>query len=520
MKAPALSPLARKRLLRFMHHRRAFVSFLLLLAIYVLALCAELLCNGKPLAVLGNGRIYFPFIVYYSEDSFFGNGVSTAPNYSKLQEKAKANGKDFSMLWAPCRHSPNDIVSENELSSSLRIHCSVEPVAHTAVFTIDKDMKILKAQNALALLPKGNPPGNFTDIWKLSQENINAIAMRFSNQAAPSVKIRAKGAEATIAEAELSLPEYKPRASAPKSIRVTVRSNSGNLTSGKWLIKSGELPEALLELDAGIGETIAQLTKESLQGNGIASRQIKTPKGKAILSVEREAVRFPFRPVHGHWLGIDDAGRDVFSRLVYAIRTSITFGLALVLSSMVVGTLVGLGQGYFGGWTDLTCQRLIEIWSALPFLYVIILLGSIYGPGFMLLLFCNAIFNWIGISYYMRAEMLRLKRQPFVDAARCLGLPTHRIILRHILPNGLVPIITFFPFSLVGAISSLAALDYLGFGLPLQSPSIGQLLQQAQIQRWAWWLILYPSLTLFTLMLLGVFIGEGVRDAMDPKIGG
>ena len=283
-------------------------------------------------------------------------------------------------------------------------------------------------------------------------------------------------------------------------------------------MKNGKTPEALQIPDTDLNSIIHQLSQEAMQGNGIASRQIKTPEGEAILSLEREVVRFPFRPVKKHWLGIDDAGRDVFSRLVYAIRTSITFGLALVLSSMVVGTLVGLGQGYFGGWTDLTCQRLIEIWSALPFLYVIILLGSIYGPGFMLLLFCNAIFNWIGISYYMRAEMLRLKRQPFVDAARCLGLPTHRIILRHILPNGLVPIITFFPFSLAGAISSLAALDYLGFGLPLQSPSIGQLLQQAQIQRWAWWLILYPSLTLFSLMLLGVFIGEGIRDAMDPKI--
>ncbi len=518
MKASAINPLTRKRLRRFVHHRRAFVSFLILLAIYILALFAELLCNGKPLVVWGNGHVYFPFLAYYSEDSFLGNGISTAPDYGKLKKKGKSLGKRFRIIWAPCRYSPNDIIGEEELSSSLRMYCRVEPVLHTAVFTIDKNMKIIKAQNATVLLPEGSKPGNFSEIWALPEETANALALRFANKAAPSVKTQAKGANATIAEAELSLPEYKPRASAPKSVRITVRSKAGSIASGKWLIKHAKPPETLQIPEIDLNDIIHQLLKDAMQGNGIASREIKTSAGDAILSLEREVVRFPFRPVKGHWLGIDDAGRDVFARLVYAIRTSITFGLALVLSSMVVGTLVGLGQGYFGGWTDLTCQRLIEIWSALPFLYVIILLGSIYGPGFMLLLFCNAIFNWIGISYYMRAEMLRLKRQPFVDAARCLGLPTHRIILRHILPNGLVPIITFFPFSLVGAISSLAALDYLGFGLPLQSPSIGQLLQQAQIQRWAWWLILYPSLTLFSLMLLGVFIGEGIRDAMDPKL--
>ena len=126
-------------------------------------------------------------------------------------------------------------------------------------------------------------------------------------------------------------------------------------------------------------------------------------------------------------------------------------------------------------------------------------------------------FNWIGISYYARAEFLRLRRQPFVDAARCLGVRSDRIMARHILPNALTPIITFFPFSLVGAIGLLAALDYLGFGLPPPTPSWGELLNQAQKFRWAWWLIVYPSLALFVVMLLGVFVGEGVRDAYDPR---
>jgi microcin C transport system permease protein len=231
----------------------------------------------------------------------------------------------------------------------------------------------------------------------------------------------------------------------------------------------------------------------------------------------KEEVVFPYPPTKGHLLGIDSAGRDVFARILYGLRTSLTFGLLLVICSMALGIAAGAVQGYFGGLIDIGGQRLIEIWSALPFLYIMILMGSVFGRSFPLLLIVYGVFNWIGISYYMRAEFLRLRKQPFVEAAKCMGISTRKIIFRHILPNALVPVITFFPFSLVGAIGSLAALDYLGFGLPPPTPSWGELLAQAQQYRWAWWLILYPSLALFIVMLLGVFIGEGIRNAYDPK---
>ena len=231
----------------------------------------------------------------------------------------------------------------------------------------------------------------------------------------------------------------------------------------------------------------------------------------------KEDVRFPFRPVKGHIMGIDGAGRDVLSRILYGLRTSMSFGLLLVVGSMVLGIAAGAIQGYYGGLLDISGQRFIEIWSALPFLYIMILMGSIYGRSFSLLLFCYGLFNWIGISYYIRAEFLRLRKLPFVEAAKCMGGSSFKIIFKHILPNGMVPVITFFPFSLVGAIGSLAALDYLGFGLPSPTPSWGELLYQAQQYRWAWWLILYPSLSLFIVMLLGVFVGEGIRNAYDPK---
>jgi microcin C transport system permease protein len=188
-----------------------------------------------------------------------------------------------------------------------------------------------------------------------------------------------------------------------------------------------------------------------------------------------------------------------------------------VLVSTVTGTIIGGLQGFFGGRTDLFGQRLTEVWGAMPFLYLMILAGDVFGRNIMVLFICYALFYWIGISLYMRAEFLRLRRLPFVDAARGLGLGSWTIMMRHILPNGLVPIITFFPFSLVGAIGVLTSLDFLGFGLPPPTPSWGELLSQAHEVKWAWWLVLYPSLALFIVMLLGVFIGEGLRAAFDPK---
>ncbi|HHU13554.1 MAG: ABC transporter permease subunit [Kiritimatiellae bacterium] len=216
-------------------------------------------------------------------------------------------------------------------------------------------------------------------------------------------------------------------------------------------------------------------------------------------------------------MGIDAAGRDVLARVLYGMRIAMIFGLLLAFWAMFFGLTLGAIQGYFGGWIDIAGQRLTEIWSALPFLYVMIFIGAALGRSFLILLVCYSLFNWIGISHYMRAEFLRLRNRTFVEAARCQGLSVRRIIFIHILPNALTPLITLFPFTLIGAIGSLAALDFLGFGLPPLTPSWGELLQQAQQFRRAWWLILFPSLALFTVMLLTVLVGEGLRDAFDPR---
>jgi microcin C transport system permease protein len=183
----------------------------------------------------------------------------------------------------------------------------------------------------------------------------------------------------------------------------------------------------------------------------------------------------------------------------------------------IMGIIIGGIQGYLGGVVDIVAQRLIEIWSSLPFLYVVILVGSIYGSNFILLLIIMVIFQWIGLSYYMRGEFYKLKNLTYIKAARALGIGHLSIFFRQILPNALTPVITIMPFSLIGGITSLTALDFLGFGLPPPTPSWGELLSQGLNNLYAPWIAISTVSALFITLLLATFIGEGVREAFDPK---
>ncbi len=225
----------------------------------------------------------------------------------------------------------------------------------------------------------------------------------------------------------------------------------------------------------------------------------------------------PHPPSQRHWLGTDNSSRDVMARILYAFRTGMTFALALTATSLVLGVLIGSLQGYAGGAVDITAQRFVEIWSALPFLYVVILMGSIYGQSFGILLLVFTLFRWIGMSYYVRAEFLRLKNQTYVQAAQAQGAGHALIILRHILPNAFTPILTLLPFSLVTAISALTALDFLGFGIAPPAPSWGELLQQGLENLYAPWMTLSAVAALFLTLLLASFVGEGARAAFDPR---
>ncbi len=225
----------------------------------------------------------------------------------------------------------------------------------------------------------------------------------------------------------------------------------------------------------------------------------------------------PHKPSREHWLGTDNTARDVFSRLLYGFRLCMAFALLIAALAITLGIFIGGLQGWLGGKTDIVGQRLIEIWSALPFLYVVILLGAIYGRSFALLVSVVALFEWIGISYYLRAEFYRLKGLNYVKAARALGIPGWRIFLRHVLPNALTPVITLLPFMLISGISALTSLDFLGFGLQPPSPSWGELLRQGLDNLQAPWLAITSVSALFVTLLLATFIGEGLREAFDPK---
>ena len=232
----------------------------------------------------------------------------------------------------------------------------------------------------------------------------------------------------------------------------------------------------------------------------------------------KEALRYPSPPSASNLLGTDDRGRDVLARLVYGYRYSIVFALAVWFFSYVIGSFLGALMGYLGGLVDLTGQRLVEIIDSLPSLVILITITTVLGRSFLFLIIYFSFLSWVGISLYMRAEFLRLRKRYFVEASRAQGRGHLGIILRHITPNALNPLITFSPFALAGFIGSLAVLDYLGFGLMPPTPSWGELLSQSEKHiTTAWWLAVYPSLALFSTLLSLTFIGNGVRDAFDPR---
>lgn len=227
---------------------------------------------------------------------------------------------------------------------------------------------------------------------------------------------------------------------------------------------------------------------------------------------------YPAPPSSSNIMGTDDRGRDVFTRLLYGLRYSIAFAVFVWLITFSVGTLIGSFQGFMGGWVDLLGQRITEIMSTVPQLFLLIILVAVFEPNLFILILINSVFGWIPISYYMRAEFLKNRKLDYVESAKALGVSNTKIFFKHILPNSLAPIITFSPFAIVGNISSLAALDYLGFGLVPPTPSWGELLAQSQNNFLiGWWITLWTFLALVTVLILLSLVGDGVRDVMDPR---
>ena len=477
-------PVTRQRWARFRGLRRGWWALWLLAGVYGVSLFSEWIANDRPLWIRYGGRNYFPVVRFYPEDAFTGNGRMTRPDYKALAaSEAFAPGSGNRMVWPLIPFGPMESLKPADIVLPNTVTVVAVPEPRVASADVDEQGRIVRMTGAVERF--GLQAGGEAIAWpeKIRQ----GLAVRFADQAGGAVDEESDGKW-------ISLSPYEPRGAVPPRVRLTFR-------------------EAL--------------SSRAAQRAVVDEERPSYPVGFPVPGTEgwtfttvREQVRFPFRPVKGHPLGIDSSGRDVAARMLYAFRTSLSFGMVLVLATMALGTAAGALQGYYGGKVDLLGQRFIEVWESLPFIYVLILLGSVYGQSFLLLLGVYAVFNWIGISYYMRGEFFRLRKLPFVEAARVIGLPTRKILFRHMLPNALVPLVTFFPFSLVGAIGVMAALDYLGFGLPPPTPSWGELLSQAQEFPKAWWLVLYPSLALFFTMLAGVFVGDGLRAAFDPRVYG
>ncbi len=225
----------------------------------------------------------------------------------------------------------------------------------------------------------------------------------------------------------------------------------------------------------------------------------------------------PSPPDSVNWLGTDDQGRDVLARVIYGYRISVGFGLLLTVLASAIGIFAGAIQGFYGGLLDIALQRVIEIWEGLPFLYILIIFSAVIVPGFWTLLFILLLFSWTSLVGVVRAEFLRARNFEYVRAARALGADNLTIMFRHLLPNAMVATLTFLPFILTGAITSLTSLDFLGFGLPPGSPSLGELLQQGKANLQAPWLGITAFITLAVMLTLAIFMQEAVRDAFDPR---
>jgi microcin C transport system permease protein len=466
IRRPHLSPPTRQRWQRFRRHRRGLWSLCLLGALFVLGLAAPLVC----------------------------------------------------------RHGPREVMNIGAFERYRQTTLTLIPDTPAGRFNLTAEGRITRAEGCAYFFPgvENLQGATLTNHWQLPPEVAAALAQRFANQPAPALEAAITSAAAGTQT--LVLAAYEPRETPPASVRVMLRATA-TTTKQLFTVRAPAPGESASRVQpAGAWQQLPSEARAALEGclaQAWAGREATTNlvvDGHPFRARTPPAgVSWPHRPVPGHWMGVDVNGYDVWTRLVYGLRTSLTFGLLLVSWAMLLGFVIGALQGYFGGWLDLLAQRLIEVWSALPFLYVVILIGSVFGRSLLLLLFCYGLFNWIGLAYYLRAEFLRLRHRPFVEAARCQGLSHARIIWRHLLPNALTPLLTLFPFELVGAIGALTALDFLGFGLPPLTPSWGELLQQAQQNRAAWWLALFPSCALFLVMLLTVLIGEGLRDAFDPK---
>ena len=407
---------------KFKRDRRAFISFIFLLTLFIITIPAEFLCNTRPIVLIVEGKTFIPVLFTYSEKDFGGTLLSE-PDYLSKRFTNHLEG------------IPEDTIfnsTENNKSSTFEIDLDdfeeQEPVFSVEIDDFEDGLNeshiSLNTKNAIP-----NPPIKPLDYWALWPP------VRYDYKYIPT--------ESKTGNVVLAAP-YK-----------IIDKETSEVTDSSW--------------------------------------------------------------VDGHYLGTDDRGRDVLARLIYGLRISMIFGISIAIAGTIIGCLLGGVQGYFGGWVDLIGQRLTEIWGSIPRLYILIILSSFLVPSALLLFLILNLTAWMGIAAYIRAEFLKIRNFEYVKSAKAMGVSNFRIMRKHILPNALTPVITFFPFEVTAGILALVSLDFLNLGVPSPAPSIGELLAQGKTNLQAIWILLPTFITLTATLTMLTFVGEGIRNAFDPK---
>ena len=407
---------------KFKHDKRAFISFILLLILFIITTPAEFICNTRPIILVVEGKTFIPVLFSYSEKDFGGTLLSE-PDYLSKKFRNLLDGIPEDNYF-----DSNDNNKSPSFDINLDDFEEQEPVFLIEIDDFEDELNesnISSNINGVILKPSKKP----LDYWVLWPP------VRYDYKYIPT--------ESTTGNVVLAAP-YK-----------TIDTATSRVIGSSW--------------------------------------------------------------IDGHYLGTDDRGRDVLARLVYGLRISMIFGISIAITGTIIGCLLGGTQGYFGGWIDLIGQRLTEIWGSIPRLYILIILSSFLVPSVLLLFLILNLTAWMGIAAYIRAEFLKIRNFEYVKSAKAMGVSNFRIMRKHILPNALTPVITFFPFEVTAGILALVSLDFLNLGVPSPAPSIGELLAQGKTNLQAIWILLPTFITLTATLTMLTFFGEGIRNAFDPK---
>ncbi|MFO7820524.1 MAG: ABC transporter permease subunit [Lentisphaeria bacterium] len=475
-----MNPKLKQGFTRFRRQKRAFYSLLILLVLFVITLPAELLCNSKPIMVRLEGKWYFPVFQNYTEHDFGGRLKITADYrdlgfWRRIGCDPAAAGLDIPEQGR--RSAPGDNIEQKEKEEAeeiLDMFGSNETENHpppkaTPESPAAKPQPVMAGIGTKALFRQPFARKSIKPVSSAHQSD--SILELFDPEPHDQNKI------------ETAVSKDDPRQRKTQECRVL------------W---------PPVRYDYAYIETNTKVGRSAL----VAPWPHRTPGSDKLI---------PSGWLDGHYLGTDNRGRDVLARLVYGLRVSLLFGLLLAVSSTFIGATLGAVQGFFAGWVDLFGQRLTEIWGSLPRLYLLMILSSLLARNIIVLFVILNITSWMGMAAYMRAEFLKGRNLDYVKAARALGVRNTGIMFRHILPNSMTPIITFFPFAVTGGILALVSLDFLNLGVPSPFPSIGEMLRQGQANLHATWIIIPAFIVLSGTITMLTFIGDGLRNAFDPR---